>query len=838
MSFYLPFTLGVRRTRPAARDEEQRAAGRRRSPEAWREGVGLAAVEYEEHPAARVLEELRRAANAGQARRPWFVLGEPGAGKSTLLERWFDAWASELPEPRLGLTVPVLVRLLELRPGDLDGDPEATADRLWRERGARWGAAWTAGRPTGDSIYRADRCRNFQPVWLLDGLHELDELLREDERLFERLVVLPGAKLITCRTAVFETLRGRAERHKEREFEVLPLKPAEQENFLAAALEDRGRGAAQRKVVHKAVQSNLAVRTLAGNPLMLSLIAEVSDKMTLPATRAAFYRHAVQAMWHDKLPSTDAERLLEARDRALTELAQKMSLDHVEHSLVTLIQTTEKLATGLRDALERAGLLRVDRRRAVFRFLHLTFQEFYLARALEPGGLRQPLERHWADARYEETLALLASLLIGAGRAAEVDSALCWLLKWGARTHRRNPRVLWRLRRSPVRVVLHLLRSAGAPWEKLQQTASWIEKWLRSSPVRRAAVASDHSAPTGVLAVLGRDHDNYLRRVVATNPAAPAEVLAALARDGDSEVRCGVAKNHAAPSEVLAALAYDNDFLVRVAVARNPAASADVVAALARDQDYLVRGVVATNPATPAEVLAMLARDRNTSVRSSVAENSAAPPEVLAALAGDDDNQVRRQVVMNAATPSDVVTALARVDDVGVRVSLASNLETPAEVLTALARDDDVDVRASLALNPATPAEVLTALAHDDDDRVRACLGFNLATPVEVLTTLASDDDEYVRSVAATNSATPVQVLAAMARDRRDHIRDCVARNSATPAELLADLARDPDGTVRNGVATNPATPSEVLAVFVRDTEVQNFIVAENPNLLLEDIAP
>jgi hypothetical protein len=197
MSFYLPLTLGVRRTRPAARDEEQRGAGRPHSHEAWREGLGLTAVGYEEHPASRVLEELRRAANVGQARRPWFVLGEPGAGKSTLLQHWFDTWAPELPEPHLGLTVPVLVRLRELRPGELEGDPEAIADRLWREHGVTTSAARCAGRPIGEITYRADHVRAFQPVWLLDGLDELEEQPREDERLFERLIVLPGAKLIT-----------------------------------------------------------------------------------------------------------------------------------------------------------------------------------------------------------------------------------------------------------------------------------------------------------------------------------------------------------------------------------------------------------------------------------------------------------------------------------------------------------------------------------------------------------------------------------------------------------------------------------------------------------------
>jgi predicted NACHT family NTPase len=113
MPFYHALTLGVRRPRPAASKGNRQDIGRRAAPEAWREGLGLAAVEYEEYPAARVLEDFRRAAAAGQARRPWVILGEPGAGKSTLLQRWFDTWAAELLEPRLGLAVPVLVRLRE-----------------------------------------------------------------------------------------------------------------------------------------------------------------------------------------------------------------------------------------------------------------------------------------------------------------------------------------------------------------------------------------------------------------------------------------------------------------------------------------------------------------------------------------------------------------------------------------------------------------------------------------------------------------------------------------------------------------------------------------------------
>src|SRR3954469_14234700 len=81
MPFYHALTLGIRRLRPAADKGDQQDVGRRTSPEAWREGLGLAAVEYEEYPAARVLEDFRRAAAAGQARRPGSYWANRGPGR-------------------------------------------------------------------------------------------------------------------------------------------------------------------------------------------------------------------------------------------------------------------------------------------------------------------------------------------------------------------------------------------------------------------------------------------------------------------------------------------------------------------------------------------------------------------------------------------------------------------------------------------------------------------------------------------------------------------------------------------------------------------------------------
>jgi hypothetical protein len=823
MPFYLPLTLGVRRTRPAARDEEQRAA-----------------VDYEEHPAARVLEDLRRAVAAGQTRRPWFVLGEPGAGKSTLLERWFDTWSGELPEPRLGSTVPVLVRLRELRPGDLDGDPEAAADRLWREHGVSSGAARSTGHPTGQSTYREGHARAFRPIWLLDGLDELDERLREDAKLFERLVVLPGAKLITCRIAVFEAMRDRADAHKEREFEIVPLKPPEQETFLAGALASRGHDPGRAKVVHNALERHVAIRALAGNPLTLSLIAEVGDRMTLPATRAAFYREAVAAMWHRKLSRSEAGHLLPGRERALTELAKQMALE-VEHTLVALVETSEKMAPGqglfLRDALERAGLLSVDERRGVFGFVHPTFQEFYLARALEPDGLRQLLERHWAGPRYEETLALLVSILLDAGRAADVDEAVCWLLEWGAQTHRRDPRLLWQTGRSPVRVVLHLLRRSGTSWEKLPETASWLKRWLRFVRFRRIAVAADSEAPGEVLADLARNRNWAVRMLVAGNSAAPAEVVAALACDDQSLVRIGVAQNRAAPAEVLAALARDDKKSVREHVAENSATPTEVLAALARHGDKDMRRSVAGNSATPGEVLAALARDDDKDVRRSVAWNSGTPGEVLAALTRDDDKGVRLNVARNGAAPAEALAIMVR--GPGVSVCDTWNSATAAEVFAALAGHEDNDVRGAVAVNPAMPADMLAALVRDNDENVRWAAASNFSVLPEVLAAVAGEHFWGVRNSVALNRAAPGEVLAKLARDPEGLVRCNVGMNPATPTEVLTALARDDDKNVRRSVAQNSATPAEVLALLARDNDVNVLIRANlNPNILLEDIAP
>ena len=159
MAFYHLLTLGVRRSRPSAPSKAlTKGPFADLSYEMWREGLACLDITYEEYPEARVLEAVRRsAAHAGS--RFWLILGEPGAGKSTLLKAWFERWAGALPEPQLGVPVPVLVPLKELGPGDLDGDGEIVAGRLWNHGGP---SRALVDRP--QPVYSPGRGPAFQPV--------------------------------------------------------------------------------------------------------------------------------------------------------------------------------------------------------------------------------------------------------------------------------------------------------------------------------------------------------------------------------------------------------------------------------------------------------------------------------------------------------------------------------------------------------------------------------------------------------------------------------------------------------------------------------------------------
>ena len=808
MNFYYPLTLGMRRIKPVTAEvKDNGSEPKRQRYEAWGEGPVRLEVQYEEHPEHFVLQKLQQSTRT-QDRRFWLILGEPGAGKSTLLEAWFTRWAAQLAAPHLGLSIPVLARLRNLEQEDSKQDSATLAERLWN-----WGKESKGLLATTDvePIYSKDRGQMFFPIWLLDGLDEVPPQLL-DKGLYERLVNLPGLKVITCRTAVYQqSLRQKADRYKAREYEILRLKPHEQQTFLEKALADN---TSRAQALHKSIQQNIQIRLLAANPLMLGLIAEVSGEIELPSSRAEFYRLAIAEMWNRKptlLP--EAPYMTDQRDHALTDLAQEMRLEQIEAPLSQLMQAAQKAESThprlLIKGLKRAGIVRINPRLERFGFVHLTFQEFYLARALQPSGLQPALERFWGEARYEETLGLLIALLSQDGQHGGIAQGIQWLVEWGERIHRKDPHILWRKRRSPLRVALHLLYRAGIALEELAQTRIYIWEKVNRSVIRKLAVAWDAYTPTTTLATLAHDQNQDVRRRVAQNTNTLPEILTALAHDQDQYVREGVAKNANTPPETLAALAHDQDTYMRWFVTANSNTPPETLAALIHDQDNFMRGIAVRNANLPPETLAALAHDQNQSI--SVAANTNTPPETLATLAHDQGRYVRMRVAENAITLPETLIALAHDQDGDVRLSVARNANTPPETLAILAHDQDGDVRRWIATNANLAPETLATLTHDQDQGMRRWVAANANLAPETLAALAHDQHKDVRLSVARNANTLPETLTALAHDQDQYVREGVAENAHTPPEALAALAHDQNQGVRRYVAANANTLLEDL---------------------------
>ena len=456
MDFFHPLTLGIptpRRQRTGAGDRSRPSyESWRSSYESWRE------IEVQEERAeAEIFNQLR----AGTSVTPGvlLILGEPGAGKTTLLEEWHARWIARLTAPRLALRIPVLIRLRDVKTEDLVGSLDEMADRLWT-RGGQSATGATVKNTPAEAIFDLP-LRLFTPVWLLEGLDEAPATLA-DKGLWDRLAALPGDVVATCRTAVFQSARSEAKGRLAREHCILGLRPGEQPGFLAKALEAEQQDPGQAPALVQQLNNNPALRPLAAIPLLLRLVAQAADRPVLPHNRAGFYDQAINALWYRRLhhDRPTLYELADARDKALAALAAAMGIG-------TLVATPAVMARAgvigeLREALRQSGLLQFDDRRQCASFPHLTFQEYHLARTLGQMGLRQALEEHWGDARYEETLALLVSRLLEIEAAAGVDEALCWLLKWGTRVHRRN---LWETRRSPLRL-------STARWDEARQATA------------------------------------------------------------------------------------------------------------------------------------------------------------------------------------------------------------------------------------------------------------------------------------------------------------------------------------------------------------------------------
>jgi NACHT domain len=372
-------------------------------------------------------------------RRPRVVLaliGQPGSGKSTLLAHAARRSGATTVWSHLGggnasrRRVPVLLALRE-RAESIVANPAISLPDVIR---AAVGSA--AGREPGgwwERQLERGRC-----LILLDGL---DEIARADDRLavaewIERQIAAHPDNhfVVTSRSYdLLGSLAVQADVLVARPFTAKQVRLFLDRWYLAAerhatgasgrtagrAVQLRARESAER--LNSLLQANSALRDLAVNPLLLTMIATAHRyRGALPGSRADLYGEICQVLLSRRAQAKDLPELLSwpAKQMLLASLAYQMMREHASdlpaaRALEILAPQLERYSSSVSgdaflDNIARNGLLVEAEGR--YAFTHLTFQEYLAARHVSANSdLVKSLVDNVSDPWWHETILLYAA---------------------------------------------------------------------------------------------------------------------------------------------------------------------------------------------------------------------------------------------------------------------------------------------------------------------------------------------------------------------------------------------------------------------------------------------
>ncbi|MEG5042594.1 MULTISPECIES: NACHT domain-containing protein [unclassified Microcoleus] len=385
----------------------------------------------------------------GDVNYPYLViLGDPGSGKSTLLKYLALQWAKLSPNQ---LSSQPIHLLIELRKYNRSRDEKECSDFLeFMERGSSW-----IGHLNKSRLH--DWLQAGRAVVMFDGLDEVFEVPKRNrivDQIHNFTQTYPTVKVIvTSRVIGYQQQRLKnAEFHH---FMLQDFEPEQIQDFIQKWHEltftNRLKKAASLERLDKAIGESRAIQELAGNPLLLAMMAILNRNQELPRFRAKLYEEASKLLLH-KWDFKEKEELRNDKidPRLIDEEVKQSICGRIAYKMQSrekglagniissddLRQTIAESLSGLMGTEATAcAKLMVEQLRErnfilcflggynedYFAFVHRTFLEYFCAwelvrqckkqKPLELDGLIQIFREHWRDESWHEVLRLMAGML-------------------------------------------------------------------------------------------------------------------------------------------------------------------------------------------------------------------------------------------------------------------------------------------------------------------------------------------------------------------------------------------------------------------------------------------
>ena len=379
------------------------------------------------------------------------VLGDPGSGKSTLLKYLALRWAKLSPQERVSAPLPLLV---ELRKYVQNKEEKECGNFLeFIESGSGW-----VGHLPKHILH--DELKRGRGIVLFDGLDEVFDPQRRSQviaQIHDFTQDYPNVKtIVTSRVIGYQQQRlKKANFHHVMLQDFTPEQVAEFiRRWHELAYRDGRKKAATRERLEKAIAQSRAIRELAANPLLLTMMAILNRNQELPRNRTKLYEEASKVLlyrWdmegkvklaHEKLdPDIFDEALKQKICRAIAYRMQ-LGAQGLQGNIIPREELREAISeclTGVvgNQATVFAKLIIEQLRQRdfilcrlgghnedYFGFVHRTFLEYFCGwafvwqfekeRSIELEDLKtEVFGKHWQDESWHEVLRLIAGMLDG-----------------------------------------------------------------------------------------------------------------------------------------------------------------------------------------------------------------------------------------------------------------------------------------------------------------------------------------------------------------------------------------------------------------------------------------